>query len=145
MGCIPPDVASLESPEVVDGRPEHDYETDHHECRESDRRQRRQIISRCGLAERRAYPAGRRAGCRQDNAGTALAKSVNGSFKRIQCTPDLLPTDVTGVSVFNQKSTEFEFRPGPIFAQLVLADEVNRATPRTQAAAGGDGRTAGHR
>jgi len=64
----------------------------------------------------------------------ALAKSVNGTFKRIQCTPDLLPTDVTGVSVFNQKSTEFEFRPGPIFAQLVLADEVNRATPRTQAA-----------
>ncbi len=64
----------------------------------------------------------------------ALARSVNGSFKRIQCTPDLLPTDVTGVSVFNQKSTDFEFRPGPIFAQLVLADEVNRATPRTQAA-----------
>ncbi len=64
----------------------------------------------------------------------ALAKSVNGSFKRIQCTPDLLPTDVTGVSIFNQKSTEFEFRPGPIFAQLVLADEVNRATPRTQSA-----------
>jgi MoxR-like ATPase len=64
----------------------------------------------------------------------ALARSVNGSFKRIQCTPDLLPTDVTGVSIFNQKSTEFEFRPGPIFAQLVLADEVNRATPRTQAA-----------
>ena len=64
----------------------------------------------------------------------ALAKSVNGSFKRIQCTPDLLPTDVTGVSIFNQKSTDFEFRPGPIFAQLVLADEVNRATPRTQAA-----------
>ena len=64
----------------------------------------------------------------------ALARSVNGTFKRIQCTPDLLPTDVTGVSVFNQKSTEFEFRPGPIFAQLVLADEINRATPRTQAA-----------
>jgi MoxR-like ATPase len=64
----------------------------------------------------------------------ALARSVSGSFKRIQCTPDLLPTDVTGVSVFNQKSTEFEFRPGPIFAQLVLADEVNRATPRTQSA-----------
>ncbi len=64
----------------------------------------------------------------------ALARSVNGSFKRIQCTPDLLPTDVTGVSIFNQKSTEFEFRPGPIFAQLVLADEVNRATPRTQSA-----------
>src|ERR1700751_805347 len=64
----------------------------------------------------------------------ALAASVGCSFKRIQCTPDLLPTDVTGVSVFNQKSTEFEFRPGPIFAQLVLADEVNRATPRTQSA-----------
>ena len=64
----------------------------------------------------------------------ALAQSVGCSFKRIQCTPDLLPTDVTGVSVFNQKTTEFEFRPGPIFAQVVLADEINRATPRTQAA-----------
>src|SRR6476661_6707639 len=64
----------------------------------------------------------------------ALAASVGCSFKRIQCTPDLLPTDVTGVSVFNQKTTEFEFRPGPIFAQIVLADEINRATPRTQAA-----------
>jgi len=64
----------------------------------------------------------------------ALAKSVGCTFKRVQCTPDLLPTDVTGVSVFNQKTTEFEFRPGPIFAQTVLADEINRATPRTQAA-----------
>lgn len=64
----------------------------------------------------------------------ALARSVGCTFKRIQCTPDLLPTDVTGVSVFNQKSAEFEFRPGPIFAQTVLADEINRATPRTQAA-----------
>jgi MoxR-like ATPase len=64
----------------------------------------------------------------------ALARSVGCSFKRVQCTPDLLPTDVTGVSVFNQKTTEFEFRPGPIFAQTVLADEINRATPRTQAA-----------
>src|SRR5881275_880118 len=64
----------------------------------------------------------------------ALAKSVGCAFKRIQCTPDLLPTDVTGVSVFNQKSAEFEFRAGPIFAQTVLADEINRATPRTQAA-----------
>ena len=62
----------------------------------------------------------------------ALAKSVGGSFKRLQCTPDLLPTDVTGVSVFNPKTTEFEFRPGPLFAQTVLADEINRATPRTQ-------------
>jgi MoxR-like ATPase len=64
----------------------------------------------------------------------ALAKSVGCVFKRIQCTPDLLPTDVTGVSIFNQKTAEFEFRPGPIFAQTVLADEINRATPRTQAA-----------
>lgn len=64
----------------------------------------------------------------------ALAKSVGCTFKRIQCTPDLLPTDVTGASIFNQKSIEFEFRPGPIFAQLVLADEINRATPRSQAA-----------
>ncbi len=64
----------------------------------------------------------------------AMARSVGCSFKRIQCTPDLLPTDVTGVSVFNQKTTDFEFRPGPIFAQVVLADEINRTTPRTQAA-----------
>jgi MoxR-like ATPase len=64
----------------------------------------------------------------------ALAKSIGATFKRLQCTPDLLPTDVTGVSVFNPKSTEFEFRPGPIFAQIVLADEINRATPRTQSA-----------
>lgn len=64
----------------------------------------------------------------------ALAKSVGCTFKRLQCTPDLLPTDVTGVSVFNQKTTEFEFRPGPVFAQTLLADEINRATPRTQAA-----------
>src|SRR5262245_18131890 len=64
----------------------------------------------------------------------ALARSVGCSFKRLQCTPDLLPTDVTGVSVFNPKTTEFEFRPGPVFAQIVLADEINSATPRTQAA-----------
>src|SRR5438270_5458439 len=64
----------------------------------------------------------------------ALARSVGCTFKRLQCTPDLLPTDVTGVSVFNPKTTEFEFRPGPLFAQTVLADEVNRTTPRTQSA-----------
>jgi MoxR-like ATPase len=64
----------------------------------------------------------------------ALAASVGCSFKRIQCTPDLLPTDVTGASVFNPKTVEFEFRPGPIFAQVLLADEINRTTPRTQAA-----------
>jgi len=64
----------------------------------------------------------------------AFAKSIGCTFKRLQCTPDLLPTDVTGVSVFNPKTTDFEFRPGPLFAQIVLADEINRATPRTQSA-----------
>jgi len=64
----------------------------------------------------------------------ALSRSVGCTFKRIQCTPDLLPNDITGTSVFNPKTTEFEFRPGPLFAQIVLADEINRATPRAQAA-----------
>src|SRR6184192_3690394 len=63
----------------------------------------------------------------------ALARSIGCSFKRIQFTPDLLPSDVTGVSIYNQKIAEFEFRPGPILAQVVLADEINRATPKTQA------------
>jgi MoxR-like ATPase len=64
----------------------------------------------------------------------ALARSVGCTFKRIQFTPDLLPSDVTGILYFNQKSQEFEFRAGPIMAQVVLADEINRATPRTQSA-----------
>jgi MoxR-like ATPase len=64
----------------------------------------------------------------------ALATSVGGSFRRIQCTPDLLPSDITGSSIFNQKDLTFEFVPGPIFANIVLADEINRATPRTQSA-----------
>jgi len=64
----------------------------------------------------------------------ALARSVGCTFSRIQFTPDLLPSDVTGILYFNQKSQEFEFRPGPIMAQVVLADEINRATPRTQSA-----------
>ena len=64
----------------------------------------------------------------------ALAQSLNCSFKRIQFTPDLLPSDVTGIQWFNQKKQEFEFRPGPIISQIVLADEINRATPRTQSA-----------
>lgn len=63
----------------------------------------------------------------------ALAKSVGCKFKRVQCTPDLLPSDVTGTSIFNQKTSQFEFRPGPVFTQVLLADEINRATPRTQA------------
>lgn len=64
----------------------------------------------------------------------ALARSSGCTVKRLQCTPDLLPSDVTGVSIFNPKTTEFEFRPGPIFAQVLLADEINRTTPRTQSA-----------
>ena len=64
----------------------------------------------------------------------SLARSAGCSLKRIQFTPDLLPTDVTGVSVFNQKTSEFEFRAGPVISQLVLADEINRATPKTQSA-----------
>jgi len=64
----------------------------------------------------------------------AIARSLGCTFQRIQFTPDLLPSDVTGISYFNQKRQEFEFRPGPVMAQIVLADEINRATPRTQSA-----------
>jgi MoxR-like ATPase len=64
----------------------------------------------------------------------SLARASGCTFKRIQFTPDLLPSDVTGVSIFNQRTTEFEFRPGPIVAHVVLADEINRATPKTQSA-----------
>src|SRR5919202_3355748 len=64
----------------------------------------------------------------------ALAKSLGCTFRRIQFTPDMLPSDVTGISIFNQKTREFEFRPGPVIAQIVLTDEINRATPKTQSA-----------
>ena len=64
----------------------------------------------------------------------AIARSLGCSFRRIQFTPDLLPSDVTGLSIYNQKTQEFEFRPGPIMSQVVLADEINRATPKTQSA-----------
>ncbi|WP_036747100.1 AAA family ATPase [Paenibacillus sp. UNC451MF] len=64
----------------------------------------------------------------------ALSRTIDGSFQRIQCTPDLLPSDLTGSSIFNQQTSQFEFRPGPLMANLVLADELNRATPRTQSA-----------
>jgi MoxR-like ATPase len=64
----------------------------------------------------------------------AMAISLGGTFKRLQCTPDLLPNDVTGVSVFNQQTSQFEFRSGPVFVNILLADEINRATPRTQSA-----------
>jgi MoxR-like ATPase len=64
----------------------------------------------------------------------AIARSIGCSFRRIQFTPDLLPSDVSGLSIYNQKTQEFEFRPGPIFSQVVLADEINRATPKTQSA-----------
>jgi MoxR-like ATPase len=64
----------------------------------------------------------------------ALARAVGGRFARVQCTPDLLPGDITGFSVFNQKTREFDFLPGPVFAEVLLADEINRTTPRTQSA-----------
>jgi MoxR-like ATPase len=64
----------------------------------------------------------------------SIARSLGCSFRRIQCTPDLLPSDITGTYVYNQKNSDFEFRPGPIMAQMVLAEEINRATPRTQSA-----------
>lgn len=64
----------------------------------------------------------------------ALARSLGCTFRRLQCTPDLLPADITGIHFFNQKTQEFEFRPGPLFTNILLADEINRATPRTQAA-----------
>lgn len=64
----------------------------------------------------------------------SLAKSINCSFKRIQFTPDMLPGDITGVTIYNQKTSDFEFRPGPIMAQVLLADEINRATPKVQSA-----------
>lgn len=64
----------------------------------------------------------------------SLARSINGRFQRIQCTPDLLPTDITGTNIFKPNSQEFEFLPGPIFANVLLVDEINRATPRTQSA-----------
>src|SRR5215216_5562137 len=62
----------------------------------------------------------------------AISRSIGCTFKRIQFTPDLLPSDVTGISIYNQQTREFEFRPGPVIAQIVLADEINRATPKTQ-------------
>lgn len=64
----------------------------------------------------------------------SIAKSVDGTFKRIQFTPDLLPSDITGTSLYNQKTGDFEFQPGPVFGNIVLADEINRTTPRTQSA-----------
>jgi len=64
----------------------------------------------------------------------SLAKSLGCTFKRIQFTPDMLPSDVTGISIYNQNTKEFEFRPGPLMAQIVLGDEINRATPKTQSA-----------
>lgn len=64
----------------------------------------------------------------------SFARSIGGDFRRIQFTPDLLPSDLTGINFYNQKTGEFEFRPGPLFASMILADEINRATPRTQSA-----------
>ena len=64
----------------------------------------------------------------------ALARSIDGQFQRLQCTPDLLPTDATGTNIWNSRTREFEFLPGPVFTNILLADEINRATPRTQSA-----------
>lgn len=64
----------------------------------------------------------------------SLARSIDGKFQRLQCTPDLLPTDITGTNIWNPKNGEFNFLPGPVFANVFLADEINRATPRTQSA-----------
>ncbi len=75
-----------------------------------------------------------RPGLGKTTLSKGLAASVGGRYSRIQCTPDLLPGDITGFSLFNQRTSEFEFRPGPVFADIVLADEINRATPRTQSA-----------
>jgi len=75
-----------------------------------------------------------RPGLGKTTLARALADSVGGEFSRVQCTPDLLPGDVTGFNMFNQRTQEFEFRRGPVFADVLLADEINRATPRTQSA-----------
>jgi len=64
----------------------------------------------------------------------SLARSIDGRFQRLQCTPDLLPTDITGTNIWNPRTGEFEFLPGPVFANILLADEINRTTPRTQSA-----------
>jgi MoxR-like ATPase len=75
-----------------------------------------------------------RPGLGKTTLAKALADAVGGQFARIQCTPDLLPSDITGFNIFNQKDREFEFRRGPVFSDILLADEINRATPRTQSA-----------
>jgi MoxR-like ATPase len=75
-----------------------------------------------------------RPGLGKTTLAKTLADALGGRFARVQCTPDLLPSDITGFNIFNQKSQEFEFRSGPVFAEILLADEINRATPRTQSA-----------
>ena len=75
-----------------------------------------------------------RPGLGKTTLAKTLADALGGRFARVQCTPDLLPSDITGFNIFNQKSHEFEFRPGPVFSDILLADEINRATPRTQSA-----------
>jgi len=75
-----------------------------------------------------------RPGLGKTTLAKALATAIGGSFARVQCTPDLLPSDITGFNIYNQRTQEFEFRAGPVFADILLADEINRATPRTQSA-----------
>ena len=87
------------------------------------------------MLARRGSPADRgRAGYREDDTGAALAASVNAQWRRIQFTPDLLPADITGTTVLDQQTKSFEFRAGPVFANVVVADEINRASPKTQSA-----------
>lgn len=75
-----------------------------------------------------------RPGTGKTTMARCLAESISGVFKRVQFTPDLLPSDITGINIFNRSTSEFEFVPGPVFANILLADEINRATPRTQSA-----------
>ena len=86
------------------------------------------------LLARGHLPLEDRPGLGKTTLAKALAKAVGGRFARIQCTPDLLPSDITGFNIYNQKDREFEFRRGPVFSDILLADEINRATPRTQSA-----------
>lgn len=92
-----------------------------------------QLILTCLLAQGHLLLEDR-PGLGKTTVAKSLSDSIGGRFTRVQCTPDLLPSDITGFQIFNQRTQEFEFRPGPVFSDVLLADEINRATPRTQSA-----------